>query len=599
MEGHTACIFGSSLVIFGGNNDVNSCHEALYCNEVRLVDDVSLLIDRNYSWYQLELMPAVPSPRGRAHHTAFIYNEKYMVVVGGMMEGHNEQLNCMRFVDILDLEIHRWFQTIAKGDQPIGRIHYASAVVNGELYIHGGYPICVDIHGVPKEFSSHQLPSMGNLLFDTFILNLESMIWRRVTSRDAASPLLWGHSSVVFWDNILIFGGLDTSKGKEVGDLVMWDVRKESWHWVDCISFLPSAMHKAVVIGMHSNNDREPTRMLVFGGIKFSTSEKILELREFDFENGQWNILPSKGDVPEGRIGHVLLSYMNDKVLLLGGVIGSPNGPVQDSNLYIYDVPTQEWIKIFLYEGEKPSTKGEIHTPPKPFTTDSHTHLEKKLNDLQVDQSNKNRSLESIIAGRSTQSFEKQFANFRKSRQIMYQSFPDEKEKDSQQETLGSRELEFDLYDAPPPLQPAAYVISTNRNQGSSDVAEIQRKVDEKPTGHINYDQNNTWSFNAVENVSNISEEQLLGGIFKLMNISFFEEEKSASLEVSGKILAANTLSYLSSPFLKKLMNSVLRREASEGLPDHINNGQSLKDPFTYLRPTESVLRWRHASSAP
>ncbi|RNF08333.1 putative Kelch repeat protein [Trypanosoma rangeli] len=599
MEGHTACVFGSSLVIFGGNNDVNSSHEGRYCNKVRLVHDVSLLINRNYNWYQLQLMPAAPSPRGRAHHTAFIYNEKYMVVVGGMMEAPDEQPNSMRFVDILDLGIQRWYQAISKGDQPISRIHYASAVVNGELYIHGGYLLCVDIHGVPKDLSYHQLLSMGNLLFDTFVLNLESMIWRRVTSTDVARPLLWGHSGVVFRDNILLFGGLDTSKGKEVGDLVLWDVRKKSWRWVDCISCLPSAMHKAVVIGMHDNNNMEPTRMLVFGGIQFLTQETILELREFDFENGQWNILPSKGDIPAGRIGHVLLSYMSDKVLLLGGVIGSPNGPVQDSNLYIYDVPTQEWIKIFLYEGEKLSTKGETHIHPKPFTTDSYTRFEEKLNELQVDQSNKNRCFESIMAGRSTHLFEERLANFRKSKEMMYQSFPDEKEKDSHQGALGSRELEFDLYDAPPPLPSAAYVISTDRNQGFGEVAEIQKKIDEKLTGHMNYDRNNKWDFNDVENASNISEEQHFGGPFKLMNISFFEGEKSTSLEESGKIFATNTLSYLSSPFLKKLMNSVLRQEASEGLPDHINNGQSLKDPFSYLRPTESVLRWRHASPAP
>ncbi|RNF05506.1 putative Kelch repeat protein [Trypanosoma conorhini] len=599
MEGHTACVFGSSLVIFGGKNDIYSNHEAHYCNKVRLVNDVSLLFNRHYNLHQLQLMPATPSPRGRAYHTASIYREKHMVVVGGMMEKPDEQLNCMRSVDILDLELQRWFHAIAKGDQPISRIHHASAVVKGDLFIHGGYPLCVDTNGVSKEFPSHQLLSMGNLLFDTFALSLETMVWRRVKSTAIARPLLWGHSGVEFRDTILLFGGLDASKGQEVGDLVLWDMRKQAWHWAKCISPVASAMHKAVVVGMHGSNHGEPTHMLVFGGIQFSTQESISELREFDFQNAQWKILHDTGDVPAGRIGHVLLSYMSDKVLLLGGVVRSPNGPVQDLSLYIYHVPTREWKRILLSDGEKPPIKAETHMYPEPFIAYSPIDHEEKRNEPQFDRTQENKGLESVTEGTNTQLLGKQLAMFQKPKEMLYQSFAGEKAQGFNKGNLGGGGLESDSYDAPPPLPSAAYTPSRNHIQGPVDAVANQQKTDEKANKNIRKLQKNAGGSNFVGSVSNLSNEQIFDDLVHLMNVSLFEGEKNAPLEETENASVANTLSYVSPRVIKKLVDSALRREASGELPDHINNGPSLKDPFTYLRPTEAVLRWRQGSSAP
>ncbi|KAF8288418.1 hypothetical protein TcYC6_0035210 [Trypanosoma cruzi] len=599
MEGHTACVFGSSLVIFGGKHNIYSNQQPRYSNKVRLVNDVSLLINRDYNLHQLQLMPATPLPFGRAYHTACIYRERYMVVIGGMIEEPNEQMNCMRSVNVLDLELGRWSHVIAKGDQPISRIHHASVVLNKDLYIHGGYPILLDNDGSSKEFSAHQLLSMDNVLFDTFVLSLESMIWRRVTSTASVRPLLWGHSGIFFRDNILLFGGLDVSKGKEVGELALWDIYTRSWQWANCNSPVASAMHKAVVVGMHSKKNQEPTHMLVFGGVQFSTQESVLELREFDLEKGQWKILPGKGEIPAGRIGHALVSYMSDWLILVGGVIRSSNGPVQDNGLYIYHLRTQKWKRVSLNEGERPFTKGEKRIHRKPFIGGDYKNINWNPEELQVGRSNQTEGLHPTIEKSNTQWLEKKTANRKSEKKVMHHSIHDEQNKVFYQENLGIGDSQSDSYDLPPPLPSAVYTLSRMYKQGPDNGLVFEGKNDKKTKKNMSNKEKTPRGLNPVEFVSNLSDEQIFDSLGRLMNVSFFGGEKNESLENPKTSSEINSSLCVSPPLLRKLINSALPREVSDKLPDHIKDSQLSEDPFTYLRPTKTVLRWRQGSSGP
>ncbi|KAH9600711.1 hypothetical protein LSM04_002252 [Trypanosoma melophagium] len=195
MEGHTSCIIGLSLVLF-----------------VR--PDISQVASNDKNFCHIQEMISKPSPQGRAYHMAYAYRKKYMVVVGRILENIEEQNNCMRCMDILDTVERRWYHVNAQGDAPTSRIHHASSIYEDNLFIHGGYPLILDDKGISREFTSAHILDMGTLLFDTFILNLETMIWRRVTSRGSCKPLLWGHSAVTFSEIILVFGGVDVYKKK-------------------------------------------------------------------------------------------------------------------------------------------------------------------------------------------------------------------------------------------------------------------------------------------------------------------------------------------------------------------------------------------------
>ncbi|KEG05447.1 hypothetical protein DQ04_21911000 [Trypanosoma grayi] len=113
--------------------------------------------------------------------------------------------------------------------------------------------------------------------------------------------------------------------------------------------------------------------MLVFGGIQFSTLEPISELRGFDLQKGKWYIVHAKGDVPGGRIGHVLLSCSSGATIMVGGVISTLDGSVQDNSLCIYHVRTQHWKRIALKQRSEPfSKRGKSDGPCLPYTGEKH-----------------------------------------------------------------------------------------------------------------------------------------------------------------------------------------------------------------------------------
>ncbi|PVI06759.1 kelch repeat protein [Periconia macrospinosa] len=116
--GHTACLWGSDkLLVFGGENE----HR-------QHLSDVVIFDLKTSHWTQPELHG--PTPRGRARHSAVIYDDK-LYISGGQTGGHETVLD-----DICFLDLKTW--TWSRSWRFVCRYDHASWIWNGRIWIFGG-----------------------------------------------------------------------------------------------------------------------------------------------------------------------------------------------------------------------------------------------------------------------------------------------------------------------------------------------------------------------------------------------------------------------------------------------------------------------------
>lgn len=116
--GHTACLWqGDKLLIYGGENE----------HRVHL-SDVIIFDLKTAHWTQPELNG--PAPRGRARHSAVIYEEK-LFISGGMTGHENSVLDDLCY---LDLKTWTWSRTW----RFVLRYDHSAWVWNSKLWISGG-----------------------------------------------------------------------------------------------------------------------------------------------------------------------------------------------------------------------------------------------------------------------------------------------------------------------------------------------------------------------------------------------------------------------------------------------------------------------------
>ena len=116
--GHTACLWqGSKLLVYGGENE----------HRIHLSDVVIFDIESAH-WTQPETHG--PIPRGRARHSAVVYDDK-LFVCGGMSGNDNGVLDDICF---LDLKTWTWSRTW----KFVPRYDHATWVWGGKIWVSGG-----------------------------------------------------------------------------------------------------------------------------------------------------------------------------------------------------------------------------------------------------------------------------------------------------------------------------------------------------------------------------------------------------------------------------------------------------------------------------
>ncbi|CUG03912.1 Hypothetical protein, putative [Bodo saltans] len=276
-------------------------------------------------------------PCARCHHVSVVY--ELMDEASAQGQGQQNETNNNVVMPVFDLEARSWAFRSTFGDVPCARCHHVSVVYGDTLMVHGGYPI---LSGQQKELTAEEMSSMQHTMFDVHELSITTLRWRRIST--AQSPSLWGHSAVAFNKNVIVFGGVDVVENTETGAVAVWHQEKKLWRWADFQNLdLKCAMHTAALDG---------SRMLIFGGVSFKTQKKLRSLYEFNLEFGTWRELNPRGQMPEGRIGHAVVTFQQNMIVIGGSIEGdSSNGDGSltsssarfDRKIYVFNSQTSDW----------------------------------------------------------------------------------------------------------------------------------------------------------------------------------------------------------------------------------------------------------------
>lgn len=234
---------------------------------------------------------------------------------------------------------------LAGGSPPCQRSLHAAAVLNGAMYVFGGYDGQTRVNDFHSfSFSDKRwspvLPSAAsgsppsprdrhvavahagsfyvfggfdgtNRVSDFFGFDFSSMAWRQVLHSSGAPPSpRHSHSAVVHSGSMYVFGGYD---GSYRSDFHEYDFAASSWHPVSAVGRTPRARYRATCV-VHRNT------MILFGG--HDGTRHLADTHVFDFIGRSWSAVPTEGTPPIPRDSHVAVVH-GDAMYIFGGSTGS------------------------------------------------------------------------------------------------------------------------------------------------------------------------------------------------------------------------------------------------------------------------------------
>ena len=206
--GHSACIFGSRMFIFGGKGP-----DGIVYKDIFFLDLVE--------WIWVPVKPVSKSPSPRFFHAAETVGKK--IVIHGGWDG-TDVLNDLW---IFNTDSFAWMQPRTTGFAPTERYgHTLTLTPDGRLLIFGGCTISKET-GIPKYND------------DVRQLDTNTMVWIRPRIDGPCPTGRYGHSATIM-DNgkIVIFGGWGRGgcqSNEEVSDIrahsfQILDTKSMTWH---------------------------------------------------------------------------------------------------------------------------------------------------------------------------------------------------------------------------------------------------------------------------------------------------------------------------------------------------------------------------------
>ncbi|KAL4422567.1 hypothetical protein ABPG75_008764 [Micractinium tetrahymenae] len=118
--GHSGCLVGSKLFIFGGEDVLR-----------RPLGELLVLNLETMQWSRPETHGTPPGPRSA--HAAAVFRDRYLLIFGGGSVAHcNNELRC------LDTQTMEWSQPESEGPVPPPRAGHAGAILGATWFIVGG-----------------------------------------------------------------------------------------------------------------------------------------------------------------------------------------------------------------------------------------------------------------------------------------------------------------------------------------------------------------------------------------------------------------------------------------------------------------------------
>ncbi|XP_062144005.1 acyl-CoA-binding domain-containing protein 4 [Alnus glutinosa] len=182
--GQSVILFGTSLVIFGGEDAKRT-----------LLNDLHILDLETMTWDEIDAVGVPPSPR--SDHAAAVHAERYLLIFGG-----GSHATCFNDLHVLDLQTMEWSRPMQQGEIPTPRAGHAGVTVGENWFIVGG--------GDNKSGVS-----------ETVVLNMSTLVWSVVTTVQGRVPIASEGLSLVVssynGEDILVsFGGYNGRYNSEV-----------------------------------------------------------------------------------------------------------------------------------------------------------------------------------------------------------------------------------------------------------------------------------------------------------------------------------------------------------------------------------------------
>ena len=188
---------------------------------------------------------------------------------------------------------------------------------------------------------------------DLYILNVESMIWRRFFALDAPAPRIM-HIMENINNEYYIYGGFSITDNRVLKDL--WVLNCDNINWNAQILELPGA-----IWSQKSTTGRDPGALrghksvgyekylAIFGGLT-DLNECMGELYFLDTDTLEWSIPQTTGKAPSPRAFHEMKLINENNAVLFGGM----DGVLYDyadylKDLYILDLSIYIYIYYNIY----------------------------------------------------------------------------------------------------------------------------------------------------------------------------------------------------------------------------------------------------------
>ncbi|KAJ8338035.1 hypothetical protein SKAU_G00370010 [Synaphobranchus kaupii] len=245
--GHTATFDPESrrIFVFGGSKNK------------KWFNDVHILDTRSWRWTMVEAQGKVPP---LAYHSCSLFRGELFVLGGVFPRPHPKPDGCSDCLYIFNPEMAIWYQPIVNGDRPAPRSGHSACVLQGKIFVFGGWdtPVCFN---------------------DMHVLDLGLMEFSPVKTNGAPpSPRSWHGCAVLSDSKFLVHGGYNGNNALE--DAFIFDTASSSWTTVvnPHFSAVPRAGHSIITMANayteESMEDGEqkmgletcPQTLFIFGG---------------------------------------------------------------------------------------------------------------------------------------------------------------------------------------------------------------------------------------------------------------------------------------------------------------------------------------------
>eukprot|EP01087_Luapelamoeba_hula_P022259 TRINITY_DN7935_c0_g2_i1.p1 TRINITY_DN7935_c0_g2~~TRINITY_DN7935_c0_g2_i1.p1 ORF type:complete len:906 (-),score=187.75 TRINITY_DN7935_c0_g2_i1:160-2877(-) len=274
--GHTTCVLGNRLYLFGGTGN-------------RVYGECFIYDLSSNSWHMLNVPKGSP-PNPRFGHSCvrLSASSKKLMLFGGRGAG-NKHYNDMYILNTEKLTWKRYSPTKSTPDSRAG--HTVTPFVDGSLVLFGGQ-------------------TKGQRYLNTIhTFQPETKTWLKGKELGDAPPPRGGHSAVAYNRSLLVFGGFNGRK--YFNDLFCYDTETSTWRELPTTGRAPAPRsgHSCTVIRDF---------MIVFGGCA-SNSNFLNDVSVLDLETLEWQQASVKGPSLLARFRHTATLVGQSEVYIFGG----------------------------------------------------------------------------------------------------------------------------------------------------------------------------------------------------------------------------------------------------------------------------------------